>query len=123
MAAATSPSRSTPAALSSDLDAWLAWRLDQDFPRDRERRYWRELTVRVPTSWSSRWAGSTFPRCAREAARRAGRERRRRVVVARGAATSASSTAASRSRRSRRVLTSLRVGAARAARRACAQVE
>ena len=34
--------------LSPELDAWLQWRLDLDFPRSRERLYWRELTVRVP---------------------------------------------------------------------------
>jgi hypothetical protein len=34
--------------LPPEVDAWLAWRLDRDFPRNRERLYWRELTVRVP---------------------------------------------------------------------------
>ncbi len=38
----------TRAPLPGDVDAWLSWRLDQDFPRDRTRLYWRTLAVNVP---------------------------------------------------------------------------
>ena len=36
------------APLPGDVDSWLSWRLDADFPRNRERLYWRTLSVRVP---------------------------------------------------------------------------
>jgi glucose/arabinose dehydrogenase len=38
----------TRPALPGEVDAWLGWRLDQDFPRDRARMHWRTLSVHVP---------------------------------------------------------------------------
>jgi hypothetical protein len=46
--------------LAPELDSWLAWRLDTDFPRSRERLYWRELTVRVPPSLTVEVGGLDF---------------------------------------------------------------
>jgi hypothetical protein len=42
----------TKPQLDADVEAWLTWRLDDDFPRSRERLYWRPTTVRAPEELS-----------------------------------------------------------------------